>query len=95
MSSVCVLQPESLCRADFHFSFNLSCDQTCRSVQVCLRSQEREDETSRAALMVSCLCSPQGLQVKADYVPLLQSLATFGWRLTCVLPTPVIKTNRY
>ncbi|XP_069571122.1 raftlin, partial [Brachyistius frenatus] len=34
-----------------------------------------------------------GLQVKADYVPLLQSLATFGWRLTCVLPTPVIKTN--
>ncbi|TNN33272.1 Raftlin [Liparis tanakae] len=35
-----------------------------------------------------------GLQVKADYVPLLQSLATFGWRLTCVLPTPVIKTNR-
>lgn len=34
-----------------------------------------------------------GLQVKADYIPLLQSLATFGWRLTCVLPTPVIKTN--
>uniref|UniRef100_A0A3B4UBU6 Raftlin-like n=1 Tax=Seriola dumerili TaxID=41447 RepID=A0A3B4UBU6_SERDU len=35
-----------------------------------------------------------GLQVKADYVPLLQSLATYGWRLTCVLPTPIIKTNR-
>uniref|UniRef100_UPI0037E76615 raftlin n=1 Tax=Semicossyphus pulcher TaxID=241346 RepID=UPI0037E76615 len=34
-----------------------------------------------------------GLQVKADYVPLLQSLATYGWRLSCVLPTPVIKTN--
>ncbi|KAM7421479.1 hypothetical protein PAMA_015560 [Pampus argenteus] len=34
-----------------------------------------------------------GLQVKADYVPLLQSLATYGWRLTCVLPTPVIKVN--
>ncbi|XP_039973732.1 raftlin-like isoform X2 [Xiphias gladius] len=34
-----------------------------------------------------------GLQVKADYVPLLQSLATYGWRLTCVLPTPLIKTN--
>ncbi|XP_018555487.1 raftlin isoform X2 [Lates calcarifer] len=34
-----------------------------------------------------------GLQVKADYVPLLQSLATYGWRLTCVLPTPIIKTN--
>ncbi|KAM7382986.1 hypothetical protein PAMP_002676 [Pampus punctatissimus] len=35
----------------------------------------------------------EGLQVKADYVPLLQSLATYGWRLTCVLPTPVIKVN--
>ncbi|XP_061573458.1 raftlin-like [Cololabis saira] len=34
-----------------------------------------------------------GLQVKADYIPLLQSLATYGWRLTCVLPTPMIKTN--
>ncbi|XP_026172749.1 raftlin isoform X1 [Mastacembelus armatus] len=34
-----------------------------------------------------------GLQVKSDYVPLLQSLATYGWRLTCVLPTPIIKTN--
>ncbi|XP_026227220.1 raftlin isoform X2 [Anabas testudineus] len=34
-----------------------------------------------------------GLQVKADYIPLLQSLATYGWRLTCVLPTPIIKTN--
>lgn len=44
---------------------------------------------------VLCLSSSQGLQVKADYVPLLQSLATFGWRLTCVLPTPVIRTNRY
>ncbi|XP_041843356.1 raftlin-like [Melanotaenia boesemani] len=34
-----------------------------------------------------------GLQVKTDYVPLLQSLATYGWRLTCVLPTPVLKRN--
>ncbi|KAI2654890.1 Raftlin [Labeo rohita] len=37
--------------------------------------------------------SLQGLQVKTDYIPLLQSLASFGWRLTCVLPTPIIKTN--
>ncbi|XP_072548540.1 raftlin isoform X2 [Salminus brasiliensis] len=34
-----------------------------------------------------------GVQVKTDYIPLLQSLASFGWRLTCVLPTPIIKTN--
>lgn len=33
--------------------------------------------------------------VKADYVPLLQSLAPYGWRLMCVLPTPIVKTNRY
>ncbi|XP_056331542.1 raftlin-like [Danio aesculapii] len=34
-----------------------------------------------------------GLEVKTDYIPLLQSLASFGWRLTCVLPTPITKTN--
>ncbi|KAF5888951.1 raftlin isoform X2, partial [Clarias magur] len=34
-----------------------------------------------------------GVQVKTDYIPLLQSLASFGWRLTCVLPTPIVKTN--
>nr|XP_023681076.1 raftlin-like isoform X2 [Paramormyrops kingsleyae]XP_023681077.1 raftlin-like isoform X2 [Paramormyrops kingsleyae]XP_023681078.1 raftlin-like isoform X2 [Paramormyrops kingsleyae] len=33
-------------------------------------------------------------EVKTDYVPLLQSLALYGWRLTCVLPTPIIKPNR-
>lgn len=39
--------------------------------------------------------SGQGVVVKADYVPLLQSLAPYGWRLMCVLPTPIVKTNRY
>lgn len=38
---------------------------------------------------------PKGVVVKADYVPLLQSLAPYGWRLMCVLPTPIVKTNRY
>lgn len=33
--------------------------------------------------------------VKTDYIPLLQSLAPYGWRLMCVLPTPIVKTNRY
>lgn len=41
-----------------------------------------------------CLCL-QGVVVKTDYIPLLQSLAPFGWRLMCVLPTPIVKTNRY
>ncbi|KAM6994451.1 raftlin [Tautogolabrus adspersus] len=49
--------------------------------------------TTFDAIVVEQWTVIDGLQVKADYVPLLQSLATFGWRLTCVLPTPVIKTN--
>ncbi|XP_067282051.1 raftlin [Pseudorasbora parva] len=32
-----------------------------------------------------------GVAVKTDYIPLLQSLAPYGWRLMCVLPTPIIK----
>ncbi|NXA51562.1 RFTN1 protein, partial [Nothocercus julius] len=36
----------------------------------------------------------QGADVQADYVPLLNSLAAYGWQLTCVLPTPVVKTCR-
>lgn len=37
---------------------------------------------------------PQGVEVQTDYVPLLNSLAAYGWQLTCVLPTPVVKTTR-
>ncbi|XP_059520028.1 raftlin [Myotis daubentonii] len=36
----------------------------------------------------------EGVEVQTDYVPLLNSLAAYGWQLTCVLPTPVVKTNR-
>ncbi|XP_078233375.1 raftlin isoform X2 [Pogona vitticeps] len=36
----------------------------------------------------------EGAQVQTDYIPLLNSLAVYGWQLTCVLPTPVVKTNR-
>ncbi|XP_003222216.2 raftlin [Anolis carolinensis] len=35
----------------------------------------------------------EGARVQADYIPLLNSLAMYGWQLTCVLPTPVVKTN--
>ncbi|XP_019905759.2 raftlin isoform X2 [Esox lucius] len=34
-----------------------------------------------------------GVVVRTDYIPLLQSLAPFGWRLMCVLPTPIVRTN--
>ncbi|KAI6074638.1 hypothetical protein LUU34_00020500 [Aix galericulata] len=36
----------------------------------------------------------KGAEVQTDYVPLLNSLAVYGWQLTCVLPTPIVKTNR-
>ncbi|XP_042536022.1 raftlin [Dipodomys spectabilis] len=36
----------------------------------------------------------EGAEVQTDYVPLLNSLAAYGWQLTCVLPTPVVKTTR-
>ncbi|XP_048833828.1 raftlin-2-like [Brienomyrus brachyistius] len=33
----------------------------------------------------------EGANVKTDYGPLLHTLAEFGWLLTCVLPTPIIR----
>ncbi|XP_024262482.1 raftlin-2 isoform X1 [Oncorhynchus tshawytscha] len=36
----------------------------------------------------------EGSDVKTDYGPLLHTLAEFGWLLTCVLPTPIIRHDR-
>uniref|UniRef100_A0A8C8RND9 Raftlin family member 2 n=1 Tax=Pelusios castaneus TaxID=367368 RepID=A0A8C8RND9_9SAUR len=33
----------------------------------------------------------EGCEIKTDYGPLLHTLAEFGWLLTCVLPTPIIR----
>ncbi|TSU62985.1 Raftlin-2 [Bagarius yarrelli] len=33
----------------------------------------------------------EGSDVKTDYGPLLHTLSEFGWLLTCVLPTPIIR----
>ncbi|XP_058232426.1 raftlin-like isoform X2 [Hemibagrus wyckioides] len=49
--------------------------------------------TTYDAIVVEQWTIINGVQVKTDYIPLLQSLASFGWRLTCVLPTPIVKTN--
>ncbi|ETE62721.1 Raftlin, partial [Ophiophagus hannah] len=35
-----------------------------------------------------------GVHIQEDYIPLLNSLAVYGWQLTCVLPTPIVKTKR-
>ncbi|XP_045067942.1 raftlin-2-like isoform X2 [Coregonus clupeaformis] len=36
----------------------------------------------------------EGSDVKTDYGPLLHTLAEFGWLLTCVLPTHIIRHDR-
>ncbi|XP_063778236.1 raftlin [Pseudophryne corroboree] len=36
----------------------------------------------------------EDLKVHTDYMPLLNSLAVFGWQLTCVLSTPIVSTSR-
>uniref|UniRef100_A0A667WXI4 Raftlin, lipid raft linker 1a n=1 Tax=Myripristis murdjan TaxID=586833 RepID=A0A667WXI4_9TELE len=84
---------------DGYFHLGNENDLLPKSVESVFIFQEAtESELSAAnptydAIVVEQWTVIDGLQVKADYVPLLQSLATFGWRLTCVLPTPVIKTN--
>ncbi|TWW79966.1 Raftlin Raft-linking protein [Takifugu flavidus] len=84
---------------DGYFHLGNVNDTTSKSVESVFIFQERSDGEPNAvaptydAIVVEQWTIIDGLQVKADYVPLLQSLATFGWRLTCVLPTPVIKTN--
>lgn len=35
----------------------------------------------------------EGSDIKTDYGPLLHTLAEFGWLLTCVLPTPIIRLD--
>ncbi|XP_013927352.1 PREDICTED: raftlin isoform X1 [Thamnophis sirtalis] len=35
-----------------------------------------------------------GVHVQTDYIPLLNSLAVYGWQLTCVIPTSIVKTKR-
>uniref|UniRef100_H3D278 Raftlin, lipid raft linker 1a n=1 Tax=Tetraodon nigroviridis TaxID=99883 RepID=H3D278_TETNG len=84
---------------DGYFHLGNVNDTMPKSVESIFIFQERsEGEPNVAtptydAIVVEQWTIIQGLQVKADYVPLLQSLATFGWRLTCVLPTPVVRTN--
>lgn len=38
--------------------------------------------------------SSQSANMKTDYGPLLHTLAEFGWLLTCVLPTPIMRHDR-
>ncbi|XP_063041165.1 raftlin [Engraulis encrasicolus] len=53
----------------------------------------QESITPYDAIVVEQWTCIDGVAVKADYTPLLLSLAPFGWRLMCVLPTPIIRNN--
>ncbi|XP_041665436.1 raftlin [Cheilinus undulatus] len=63
------------------------------SVFIFQSSAEETTGPSYDAIVVEQWTVVDGVVVKADYVPLLQSLAPYGWRLMCVLPTPIVKTN--
>lgn len=79
---------------DGYFQLARDNDLLIRTVESVFVFQESEESGSAYdAIVVEQWTVIHGLQVKTDYIPLLQSLASFGWRLTCVLPTPIIKTN--
>ncbi|KAM8934786.1 raftlin-2 isoform 2-T2 [Pelodytes ibericus] len=61
-----------------------------------------EDESSRVpgsrkkgndAIIVEQWTVFEGTEIKSDYGPLLHTLAEFGWLLTCVISTPIIRHN--
>ncbi|XP_059424500.1 raftlin-like isoform X3 [Carassius carassius] len=83
---------------DGYFQLTRDNDFLVKTVDSVFVFQEGMESDTNAAAAYDAIVVEQwtivdGLQVKTDYIPLLQSLASFGWRLTCVLPTPIIKTN--
>ncbi|XP_075275175.1 raftlin [Opisthocomus hoazin] len=56
--------------------------------------EDNKTMQSYDAIVVEQWTVLKGVEVQTDYVPLLNSLAVYGWQLTCVLPTPIVKTNR-
>uniref|UniRef100_A0A8D3AV68 Raftlin, lipid raft linker 1a n=1 Tax=Scophthalmus maximus TaxID=52904 RepID=A0A8D3AV68_SCOMX len=63
------------------------------SVFIFQSAAEEIANASYDAIVVEQWTVVDGVVVKTDYIPLLQSLAPYGWRLMCVLPTPIVKTN--
>ncbi|XP_063055459.1 raftlin-like isoform X2 [Engraulis encrasicolus] len=87
----------SLVDGYFHLS-DVANDSLPKSVDSVFIFQEGLEGDSSSSLAYDAIVVEQwtiidGVQVKTDYIPLLQSLAMYGWRLTCVLPTPMVKTN--
>uniref|UniRef100_A0A8C9SFC8 Raftlin-like n=1 Tax=Scleropages formosus TaxID=113540 RepID=A0A8C9SFC8_SCLFO len=83
---------------DGYFHLGSKNDLPPKSVESVFIFQEGPEGESGAATAYDAIVVEQwtvidGAAVKTDYIPLLQSLAMYGWRLTCVLPTPLVKTN--
>ncbi|KAI7806872.1 raftlin-like isoform X2 [Triplophysa rosa] len=83
---------------DGYFQLTNDNDPLTKTVDSVFVFQEGVEGDTNAAAAYDAIVVEQwtvidGLQVKNDYIPLLQSLASFGWKLTCVLPTPIIRTN--
>uniref|UniRef100_A0A1A8BDN7 Raftlin family member 2 n=1 Tax=Nothobranchius kadleci TaxID=1051664 RepID=A0A1A8BDN7_NOTKA len=63
-----------------------------RSLEGLFVYEERSTSTpANDAIIVEQWTVIEGSSVKTDYGPLLHTLAEFGWLLTCVLPTPIIR----
>nr|XP_015212879.1 PREDICTED: raftlin [Lepisosteus oculatus] len=83
---------------DGYFHLGADNDSLSKSVEGVFIFQDcSEGDSSEAqaydAIVVEQWTVFEGIEVKTDYIPLLRSLAMYGWRLTCVLPTPIVKTN--
>ncbi|XP_037330345.2 raftlin [Pungitius pungitius] len=81
---------------DGFFHLREEMDNGVSSVDSVFIFQSAAEETTSAsydAIVVEQWTVVDGVVVKTDYIPLLQSLAPYGWRLMCVLPTPIVKTN--
>ncbi|KAJ8354470.1 hypothetical protein SKAU_G00220370 [Synaphobranchus kaupii] len=79
---------------DGYFHLGSENDLMAKSVESVFIFQEGlEGDMSYDAIVVEQWTVINGMEVKTDYIPLLQSLAMYGWKLTCVLSTPIVKTN--
>ncbi|XP_064205055.1 raftlin-like [Anguilla rostrata] len=79
---------------DGYFHLGSENDLMAKSVESVFIFQEGlEGDASYDAIVVEQWTIINGLEVKTDYIPLLKSLAMYGWKLTCVLSTPIVKTN--
>ncbi|XP_028674035.1 raftlin-like isoform X2 [Erpetoichthys calabaricus] len=82
---------------DGYFSLGADNDSSPQSTEVMFIFQESDTDTTSVqaydAIVVEQWTTFEDSEVKTDYIPLLKSLSAYGWRLTCVLPTPIVKTN--